>query len=89
MKRRLPMDDCYRTCPPGENYSPAYPPQSGCCPPRPSKDTCRPPEKELARAYIPYQCYQERFAPMTALNKGTIFPELYKPYEKGGICRPC
>ncbi|MGI6154170.1 MAG: spore coat associated protein CotJA [Christensenellaceae bacterium] len=82
MKRRPPADDCYHPCPPGERYSPAYPPRDGCRPPRP-------PKKELAQAYIPYQYYTERFAPMTALDKGTIFPELYKPYEKGGKYRSC
>ncbi|MCR1898738.1 spore coat associated protein CotJA [Irregularibacter muris] len=36
---------------------------------------------ELARAYVPYQCYTKAYPPMEALRKGTLFPELYRPYE--------
>lgn len=39
-------------------------------------------EMELARAYIKNQQYTKRFSPMEGLQKGTIFPELYMPYEK-------
>ncbi len=42
------------------------------------KNTCNP---ELARAFFKKQKYTERFSPMQALQKGTIFPELYCPYE--------
>ena len=41
-------------------------------------------ELELARAYIKDQQYTKRFSPMEGLEKGTIFPELYMPYEKKG-----
>ncbi|HHX24225.1 MAG: spore coat associated protein CotJA [Tepidanaerobacteraceae bacterium] len=34
----------------------------------------------LAEAYIPFQIYGEIFDPRTALMKGTLFPELYRPY---------
>ena len=34
----------------------------------------------LATAYVPQQIYQEHFSPQEGLRKGTIFPELYKPY---------
>jgi hypothetical protein len=36
--------------------------------------------KELARAYIKIQHYHERWEPLKGLMKGTIFPELYRPY---------
>lgn len=36
---------------------------------------------QLARAYVPYQQHPSRmFPPKEALYKGTVFPELYKPY---------
>ena len=38
---------------------------------------------ELARAYVPYQQYSKNYSPEEALNKGTYFPELWKPYRKG------
>jgi hypothetical protein len=37
---------------------------------------------ELAEAYIPYQRYTTSFSPMEALQAGTMFPELVRPYEK-------
>ncbi|MGE5417748.1 MAG: spore coat associated protein CotJA [Acidobacteriota bacterium] len=36
---------------------------------------------ELARAYFKIQQYTKRFPPAEALLKGTIFPELYQPYD--------
>jgi hypothetical protein len=36
--------------------------------------------KELARIYIKIQHYQDRWEPLKGLFKGTIFPELYRPY---------
>ena len=38
-------------------------------------------EDELARAYVPFQIMNQVFSPSEALEKGTLFPELYKPYE--------
>lgn len=35
----------------------------------------------LAQAYIPVQVYMNRWDPMKALMMGTIFPELYRPYQ--------
>lgn len=35
---------------------------------------------ELARAYIVIQRFKERFSPKEGLRKGTVFPELYRPY---------
>lgn len=39
----------------------------------------------LAMAYVPWQCFQKVYEPDKALQYGTIFPELNKPfYGKGG-----
>lgn len=38
---------------------------------------------ELAQAYIPFQYYTNSFSPKEALRKGTLFPELYRPYLPG------
>ncbi|HHV63272.1 MAG TPA: spore coat associated protein CotJA [Firmicutes bacterium] len=43
---------------------------------------------ELARAYVPVQIYGERFSPAEALMRGTIFPELYRPYEPSRTSTP-
>ncbi|MDP2892517.1 MAG: spore coat associated protein CotJA [Bacillota bacterium] len=40
---------------------------------------------ELATAYVPYQEYTQIYPPMEAFKKGTVFPELYKPYESGKV----
>ena len=40
------------------------------------------PEFKLAEAYVPYQVLQKVYEPMKGLMKGTIFPELYRPYVK-------
>jgi hypothetical protein len=53
------------------------------CPPI---DTCIPQEMvirnvRLAAAYVPYQQLCTLLSPMEALKHGTIFPELYSPYE--------
>lgn len=50
------------------------------------RPTCDP---ELARAFFKPQKYTERFSPMEALEKGTIFPELYCPYEYENENRYC
>lgn len=41
-----------------------------------------PEEFELATAYVPYQVMFKIYEPMKALMKGTIYPELYRPYTK-------
>ena len=47
--------------------------------------TSRLPEKiPAAMAYVPYQQWGEVFDSSDALEKGTIFPELVFPFEKGG-----
>lgn len=35
---------------------------------------------KLANAYVPNQVYQENYSPQQGLTRGTLFPELYKPY---------
>ncbi|MEW6275242.1 MAG: spore coat associated protein CotJA [Bacillota bacterium] len=35
---------------------------------------------KLAQAYVPWQRYGVTFSPQEALEKGTLFPELYRPY---------
>ncbi|NLL82150.1 MAG: spore coat associated protein CotJA [Tissierellia bacterium] len=35
---------------------------------------------ELARAYVPFQIMNQVFNQKEALRRGTLFPELYKPY---------
>lgn len=37
---------------------------------------------ELAKIYVPYQTLNILMEPQKALNKGTIFKELYSPYNK-------
>lgn len=38
--------------------------------------------EELASAYVPFQKIRFIYKPEESLRKGTIFPELYKPYKK-------
>ncbi|MGQ9498306.1 MAG: spore coat associated protein CotJA [Desulfotomaculales bacterium] len=38
------------------------------------------PHLELATAYIPPQVLGRTFTPAEALQHGTLFPELYRPY---------
>jgi len=44
----------------------------------------------LAQAYVPFQTFnaENLFSPEEALLKGTIFPELYRPYEPWRACKP-
>lgn len=35
---------------------------------------------KLATAYVPWQHYGAIYSPAEALEKGTLFPELYRPY---------
>jgi hypothetical protein len=36
---------------------------------------------QLAQAYVPYQVYKGILPAMEGLRKGTVFPELYRPYK--------
>lgn len=38
------------------------------------------PPGRLAQAYVIWQKYGPTFSPAEALEKGTLFPELYSPY---------
>lgn len=38
------------------------------------------PGMELARAYVPIQRFGRVYPPAQALETGTLFPELYRPY---------
>ncbi|MFW5980879.1 MAG: spore coat associated protein CotJA [Halanaerobiaceae bacterium] len=40
----------------------------------------RNPNMRLAQAYIPFQHYSEKYSLQEALQKGTLFPELWRPY---------
>ncbi|NLG87100.1 MAG: spore coat associated protein CotJA [Firmicutes bacterium] len=40
-----------------------------------------PQQLRLARAYIPIQMFTTRLEPTEGLRRGTIFPELYMPYQ--------
>lgn len=35
----------------------------------------------LAHSYVLWQCYHKAFSPCEALNKGTLFPELFGVYK--------
>ncbi len=46
-------------------------------------DLCCPPWMQLARAFIPYQPLRPRKMPARdALRRGTLFPDLFRPYER-------
>ena len=50
------------------------------------------PNAQLAVAYVPIQCFTVSFSSQEALKMGTMFPELYSPYEKeqdNRRCMPC
>ena len=39
--------------------------------------------RRLAHAYIPFQQYTDSYNPEEALEKGTLYPELWMPYKPG------
>lgn len=42
----------------------------------------------IAMAYVPWQRFGQTYDPCKALNAGTIFPELDKPFlGKRGVCK--
>ncbi len=51
------------------------------CTPNP---TPFPRETPVAMAYIPFQQFGQIYPPEKALNSGTVFPELDKPFLGGG-----
>lgn len=68
------VDAQARPCPPGMPMGPYVPPPGQYYPPEPQGP-------ELARAYIPIQRFGPTFNPAEALQRGTLFPELYRPYN--------
>ncbi len=40
----------------------------------------------VAMAYVPWQQFKEVYEPEVAMQHGTIFAELYKPFLAGGRC---
>lgn len=38
--------------------------------------------RQLAMVYSPMQCWRRLYTPDEALTSGTLFEELYKPYEE-------
>ena len=69
------------------NYNAAGNTRSRCaCEPDAASD--RQPEYVVAMAYVPWQKFTENFPLQYALNAGTIFPQLCKPFcGKRGIRR--
>lgn len=43
---------------------------------------------DLAKAYVPFQIMNQVYNQQEALQKGTLFPELYKPYIVGDDMKP-
>ncbi|MGE5627173.1 MAG: spore coat associated protein CotJA [Solirubrobacterales bacterium] len=41
----------------------------------------------LAAAYVPWQKMCSIFSPIEALKRGTVFPELFSPYNRGDNMR--
>ena len=39
--------------------------------------------KRLAHAYVPFQRYTDHYSLEEALKKGTLFPDLWMPYQEG------
>lgn len=47
----------------------------------------RPPDYPVAMAYVPWQHFSDTYEPDKALQCGTIFPELNKPFLGRKGCR--
>lgn len=75
-----------------QGHRPCYPPYmpSACEPCMKKKDNMYEAVDKLplAMAYVPWQTFYTTFDLCKALNMGTIFPELCKPFcGKRGSCR--
>ena len=46
-----------------------------------------PKDPVIGMAYVPWQQLNDVYEPEVALQQGTLFPELYKPFMAGGRCR--
>ncbi len=42
-----------------------------------------PAQLSLAMAYVPYQCWEDPMPASDALQAGTVFPSLVKPFKMG------
>ena len=63
------------------NYtSRMMPGQCGCQQERPAQWDCRADEFPIAMAYVPWQKWKDIYEPSRALNVGSIFAELDKPF---------
>lgn len=52
------------------------------------KMTTLPEDPVVAMAYVPWQQLEDVYEPEVALRRGTLFPELSKPFTAGGrSCR--
>lgn len=40
-----------------------------------------PKDPMYANCYVPYQSYEQMYEPNISLDRGTVFPELYMPYD--------
>lgn len=40
----------------------------------------KPEKMKVAMSYVPWQSFQKSYEPKVALKRGTIFPELDKPF---------
>lgn len=65
---------------------PGIPPYNQIPPQYPDQATYAGPPVRLAHAYVPPQTYNVVYSPAEALDKGTLFPELFQPQ---GIYGPC
>ncbi|MCL6612321.1 MAG: spore coat associated protein CotJA [Peptococcaceae bacterium] len=72
-----------RPRPPANPTGPYYPPGPPTGPYIPPEPPGYPPTAgwELARAYVPIQRFGTTYSPAEALEKGTLFPELWRPYQ--------
>ena len=52
----------------------------------PCEMTMFPQDATVAMAYVPWQTLQEVYEPVMALERGTLFPELDKPFKGGVKC---
>ena len=55
--------------------------QNSCCQ-RSEKESCLE-QYPIAMAYVPWQRWQQVYPVEKAMNRGTIFPDLDKPFSMG------
>lgn len=73
------MDDVMRTFAPVPGMDRSAPAPMPAMPAMPSM-----PNVTLAMAYVPFQKWEQPFDAVTALDRGTLFPSLDKPFLAGG-----